>query len=68
MRNFSVFGSLILILSVIGIVVGYVVVFSQFDYMWFNFTALFILCVITFVGGLGIVASAFLNGAKDLES
>jgi len=60
MKNFSVLASMIFILSIIGGFIGYVVIFSQFD-VWFNFTAIFLLCVVTFAVGIGIVISALIT-------
>jgi|GEM_PF-7064992 len=63
MKNFSVFGTLVLILALIGAIIGWIIVFNRFDYVWFNFTAVFILCAITFTLGICVVISAALNGA-----
>ena len=56
----TIISVLILTITLIASVVGYIMVFSHFDVIWFNFTAIFYLCGITFFAGSGICVSAIL--------
>ena len=64
MKNNGLLGAIIVIISLILAVVLYVVVFTQFDKVWFSFVPVFILCVITFAAAIGIIICAVIAGRK----
>ena len=64
MRNISVMSSLILVLSILGSIIGYIIIAVHFDRIWFEFMPILWLCVVTFAGAVGIVIAAFLNDNK----
>ena len=64
MKHFNVLSSLIFIISIVALVIGFVAVFSQFDKVWFEFNAIFLLCVITFSSACGILLSALIHKSQ----
>jgi len=64
MKNISVLSSLLFILSIVVGVIGYILVFTQFDTVWRNFDAIFLLCVITFAVAFLVIIGGFLNDRR----
>jgi len=56
--------ALIFILTLVAAVVGYIYVFKHFTTIWFDFTPIFFLCVITFLLGAGVFTSAVMLEKK----
>ena len=58
MRN--VFSIIIIIATIIGAAVAYYFIFTGYDKIWFNFMAIFLLCLTTFLLAVGIFIGAIL--------
>jgi len=58
MKRFSVLSALLLIVSILGVVMAFLIVFNRYDYVWRNFEPMFILCVVTFTAGFIIFLCA----------
>jgi Flp pilus assembly protein TadB len=56
---------IIFFISVVGALIGYVFVAKMYSTIWGEFVPMFILCVVTFVMGVGIVISAFLANKEQ---
>ena len=65
MKNWNLISMIVFIVTVLGAMVLYVLVFNHFDKIWNNWDAMFYLCFITFGAAICIYCSAIMLEKKQ---